>query len=332
VCELSLELKPAMIERKEPTNLPFRERLCLPFLLHAQNSDGGWGYRTDSPSSVEPSAWAALALCEEAGRDFDPLHRATQWLRQAQRADGAWPATENQNPGCWVTALACLALREPAEAPDGAILKGLQWLLNTWPAEGSPWRRLMSRWHQRGAVVVRQNHALRGWSWTPGTASWVEPTAYALLLLRNIPERFYPKGAARRKRLAEEMLYDRVCPGGGWNAGNPMVYGVPGEPRIGPTAWASLALLHDMNREESRTSLDWLERNYESISGPGSLALAHLCLRACGRPAPPLESRLGEFYSENHFLQNVVVAAWACLALGSIPAWLQGSSKAENQA
>ena len=29
------------------------------------------------------------------------------------------------------------------------------------------------------------------------------------------------------------MLYDRMCPGGGWNCGNPKVYGVAGEPLVG---------------------------------------------------------------------------------------------------
>jgi len=321
-----------MIERKDLTDLPFREGLCLPLLLHSQNSDGGWGYRLDSRSSVEPTAWATLALREEAGRDFEPLDRAAKWLRQAQMSDGAWPATADNNPGCWVTALACLALLEPSKAPAEAILKGLQWLSNTRPAEGSLWTRMLRRWHKEAVVVVHQDHSLWGWSWTPGTASWVEPTAYALILLRNIPERFYPKGAVQRKQLGEKMLYDRACPGGGWNTGNPMVYGVPGEPRIGPTAWALLALVDSMNREENRTSLDWLERNYENISGPGSLALAHLCLRTYGRPAPALEPRLRDLYLENHFLQNIVVAAWACLALGRIPAWLRSSSKAETAA
>ncbi len=231
-----------------------------------------------------------------------------------------------------MTALACLALFEPSKEPGAAVLKGLQWLSDTWPAEGKLWSRLLQSWHGRSGVVVRQNHALRGWSWIPGTASWIEPTAEALILLRNIPEQFYPKGAGRRKQLGEAMLYDRVCPGGGWNAGNPMVYGVPGEPRIGPTAWALLALMDHLNQEENRKSLEWLERSYEGIAGPGSLALAHLCLKTYGRPLPALEPRMEALYAENHFLQNVVVTAWVCLALGSIPAWLQSSSEAEGEA
>ena len=327
---MRVDFKPAVTPWKEAGHLPFREVYCLPFLLRAQNSDGGWGYHPESQSSVEPTAWAALAL-REGPKPESPqaLERAAKWLRQAQMADGAWRAAADQHPGCWVTALACLALSDQTKAPDETVLKGLRWLLDTWPAEGSTWSRLLRQWHKKSGVVVRQNHALRGWSWTPGTASWVEPTAYALILLRNIPDRFHPKGAVRRRQLGERMLYDRMCPGGGWNAGNPMVYGVPGEPRIGPTAWALMALVDYKERAENRASLDWLERNYENISGPASLALAHLCIRAYGRQAPPPEAKLGDLYSENHFLRNVVVAAWVCLSLGSIPSWLRSSSEAE---
>jgi len=311
---------------KEPERLPFREEVCLPFLLQAQNPDGGWGYHPKATSSVEPTSWATLALREEPGRDSQALERATRWLRETQMAEGCWPAAAGQHPGCWVTALAGLALWEAGKAPEEAIVKGVQWLLDTWPAEGNLWSRLLRRVRKSSGNVVRQNHALRGWSWTPGTASWVEPTAYALILLRKVPQKYLPKGALRRRRLGERMLYDRICPGGGWNAGNPMVYGVAGEPRISPTVWALLALVDQRDRMENEASLDWLERNYANISGPGSLALAHLCIEASGRPGPRLESRLADLYAENHFFQNVVVAAWACLALGSIPAWLRNSS------
>ena len=46
------------------------------------------------------------------------------------------------------------------------------------------------------------------------------------------------------------MLYDRMCPGGGWNCGNPMVYGVPGEALIVPTVWALLALRDEPKKTE----------------------------------------------------------------------------------
>lgn len=329
---MSLECKSAVTEGKGSGNLPFREGLCLPFLLRAQNSDGGWGYHPKSKSSVEPTAWATLALREEAGRYSEQLDRAAKWLHQAQLADGAWPAAAGDHPGGWVTALACLALVEHTKAPGEVVIKGHRWLIDSWPAEGNWLWRLRQRWYSKSGAIVRQDHALHGWSWTPGTASWVEPTAYVLILLRNIPAQLYSAGTAKRRQLGERMLHDRVCPDGGWNVGNPMIYGVPGEPRVGPTAWALLALKDYKERPEIKASLDWLERNYENISGPGSLAVAHLCFSAYGRPIAPAERRLIDFYEKNHFLRNVVVAAWVCLALGSVPAWLEGSSKAGDKA
>ncbi len=320
-----------MVEREEENHSPsFPEQFYLPALLRIQNPDGGWGYHSQSNSSAEPTAWALLALRQEAGKHAQSIERATKWLRQAQQVEGAWPTPAGE-PGCWVTALACLALLDGSQNPGDEVLKGLQWLLDTWPAEGNLWWRLRQRWHKKPEDVVRQDHALQGWGWTPGTASWVEPTAYILILLRNIPARFRPAGMAKRRQLAERMLCDRACPGGGWNAGNPMVYGVPGEPRIGPTAWALLALRDSGNRPEFSAGLDWLERNYENVSGPGSLAVARLCLAAYGRRAPGGDTKLRNLYEANHFLNNVVVLAWAGLASSTVPAWLATASRTATE-
>jgi hypothetical protein len=132
------------------------------------------------------------------------------------------------------------------------------------------------------------------------------------------------------------MLYDRMCPGGGWNAGNSMVYAVAGIARVGPTAWALLALLDHRHSPENRRSLEWLEAAYPGIQGPGSLALAHLCLQAHTRAAAErrnsnletrnsllgLEALLRRYYAVNQFLLNVVVVAWATIALRGAPDWL----------
>ncbi len=173
---------------------------------------------------------------------------------------------------------------------------------------------------------MRQNHSLRGWGWTPGTNSWVEPTSYSLILLRNIPEDSYPPRAAQRRRLGEEMLYDRMCPGGGWNSGNPLVYGVAGEPRVGPTVWALLALQDYCDRPQNRRSLEWLESVYKDIRGPASLALAHTCLETYGRPTPALEPALQSLYLTNQFFHHVPVVAWAAVALSPRRDWLRWTS------
>jgi hypothetical protein len=201
------------------------------------------------------------------------------------------------------------------------VARGRQWLCNSWPAEGTAWWRLSSKLLRRNSVI-RQDSSLRGWSWTQGTASWVEPTSAALLALRSLSAEGPGRGAARRQNLGERMLYDRMCPGGGWNSGNPLVYGVAGEPRIGPTAWALLALRQYAGRHENQISLQWLRDSYAKIRGPVSLSLAYLCLAAYGKAVPGVEPALDEMFLGNQFLGNVAAVAWSLIAAQGGAPWL----------
>jgi hypothetical protein len=293
----------------------FLEEFCTPALIATQNPDGGWGYRRGAQSSVEATSWVLVALrqCPKSDHLEQAATCGIRWLERAQLRNGSWPALVVQQRGCWATALACVALRTQ-DADTEKVSRGLEWLCNTWPAEGGFWWRLRRRLWSRNDTV-RQDSSLRGWSWTPGTASWVEPTACSLIALRNIPRELHPPGAVERRRLGERMLYDRMCPGGGWNSGNPLVYGVPGEPRVGPTVWALLALQDYSGRAENRVSLDWLERVYANIRGPGSLALTHLCLLTYDRPSRPLEPALRQFHRNNQFFHDVLAIAWSAIAL-----------------
>jgi len=283
------------------------------YLVTNQNSDGGWGFRPSSSSAVEAAAWALLALASSRKAPAQICTRARDWLLKAQLADGSWPAFPGLPQGCWVTSIAARALLRQEGSQD-AVGHALHWLLKAWPAEGALWWRLRQTLFP--ARVARQDNSLRGWNWTPGTASWVEPTAHALMFLRDMPLEKLPVPAAKRRQLAERMLFDRVCPGGGWNSGNPQVYGVAGIPRIGPTAWALLALQDHADRAEVQSSLRWLEGAYGQTQGAASLALAHRCLRAYGRSLPPLAPALGELYSHNQFFENILTVAWVTLALG----------------
>ena len=117
------------------------------------------------------------------------------------------------------------------------------------------------------------------------------------------------------------MLLDRMCPGGGWNCGNPMVYGVGGQPFVGQTVWALFALGNSPGRTEVKQSLDWLEHEYPNIKGPASLSLAHLCLRNFGRNTRPLAPDLESSHAENHFLSQVPAMAFAAIALSPARDW-----------
>ena len=285
------------------------EGFCSRYLMEAQNADGGWGYQPGSDSSVEPTSWALLALTASSGISTQGL----QWLCRVQLSDGSWPAYRGQTRGCWTTALACLALQQFGSARQ-QVQRGVQWLLSTWPAEYRLWWRMRSRF-SRDARTVRQDCALPGWGWTPCTASWVEPTSCALILLRQLTDTALAAASCKRKRLAERMLRDRMCPDGGWNSGNPMVYGVAGEPRVGPTAWALLALHDGRGAIELESSLDWLQNACTVVRSPWSVALGYMALKAHQRHISCLGSALSEMESASDVLWNVPAAALTSMAL-----------------
>jgi hypothetical protein len=69
-----------------------------------------------------------------------------------------------------------------------------------------------------------------------------------------------------------------MCPGGGWNAGNSVVYGVPLAPHIDATSIAIAALRFHYHLPEVRQSLSWLFA--VKCSSAYSLAWKILALRS----------------------------------------------------
>ena len=129
------------------------------------------------------------------------------------------------------------------------------------------------------------------------------------------------------------MLYDRMCPGGGWNCGNPMVYGVPGEPQVTSTVWALLALRENPERPEVQQSLAWLEGFANSIKSPASLALRAIALRAYGKvDSTGIATALETMYESNEISWNVPEVAWSILALSGTLHWLQPKSTSAKSA
>jgi len=294
-------------------------RICLPFLRDTQNPDGGWGFRPGTSSRVEATCWALLALwepSEQSSEDRVRVHRARDFLQTTQLGDGSWPAAPGEEIGCWVTSLCCLALKAIGDQTQSSTIEsGLRWICNDWPSDSSPWRRFIARLSSQHDVAPI-NTSYRGWGWTPGTSSWVEPTSFALMALERAESSEFAGSAKKRRSLATSLLFDRMCPGGGWNAGNPVVYGAAGEPAVVPTTLALLALRNAQARREITQSLDWLQRTAMNIQSPGSLALTQICLRTHGRLQPGM-AELGEVLKRSDLLDNTLVAAWSVLACGS---------------
>jgi hypothetical protein len=301
----------------------FVEKICLSYLRDAQNEDGGWGFQAGLQSRTEPTAWALIAFHEfcSAGTNDKAVARGFGFLQRSQLPDGSWPAVKGRGQGCWVTSLACWAFLAAGMESQRRLVPGLHWLCEQWPGDAGLWWRLFRRLRASRRVSA-QNDSYYGWSWTPGTASWVEPTSYAVIVLHSSPANFLPRSARRRQRLAEAMLYDRMCPGGGWNCGNPMVYGIPGEPQVSTTVWALLALRRYASRPENQSSLDWLEKHWRQIQSPGSLALAHIALEEYGRHKQARTKSLRTVYEKHQILWKTPEVAWTALALSGTRNWL----------
>ena len=168
----------------------FAENFCTPLLRDAQNRDGGWGFQPGAQSRVEPTCWALSALVsrEAANKtDDDAVVRGLNFLTAAQLPDGSWSSTPDEKTGCWVTSLVCWVLAGTRdEKYSRATASGLRWVCEDWPRDSSWWRR-WARKLSSGSRHSKQNDSYRGWGWTPGTSSWVEPTAFALLALERQP-------------------------------------------------------------------------------------------------------------------------------------------------
>jgi hypothetical protein len=190
-----------------------RQRLDL--LLRTQNDDGGWGYFPGKRSWLEPTAYAMLAL---NGAVPD---RTWRLVESWQLPDGSWrPGADVAGPGTWVTALGvhlCCARGQF----DDRFQRGVGWLLGTQGREGGWLVRLIAA-IQPGGGDNDLTH--RGWPWLSGTSSWVEPTAQAIVALRQAAPHY--SGVEARVRDAEELILSRKCADGGWNYGSRRALGI----------------------------------------------------------------------------------------------------------
>jgi hypothetical protein len=257
-------------------------------LLNRQLPCGGWAALPgSSQAALEPTALSFLALASGPGRTA--RDRARQFLLGSQNPNGSWPAfAGDDTDGSWVTSLVLIALRDIVEDTP-ARLKGFAWLSHSAGKE-SNW---LWKWKFRTTDRhVQFDPDKFGWPWLPGTNSWVVPTASAILAIRGLPCTCGIESIESRQQKGIQMLLDRVCPGGGWNAGNGVVYGVPLAPHPDDTAIALLALNLETQEPAVRRSVEWLERVAPRLLAPWSLAWATLGLAAHGRSVSPLVDTL----------------------------------------
>ncbi|HEX3745829.1 MAG TPA: hypothetical protein VHW09_17930 [Bryobacteraceae bacterium] len=219
----------------------------------------------------------------------------------------------------WASAVAVNTLMTLGVAPE-TFAGALDSLINCRPLEASWLVRLKFRLSDR---QVRFDPAKYGWAWVPGTVSWVVPTSMALITLERARKQglIGGKEVLNRLRLGTEMLLDRACPKGGWNAGNAIVYGVPLRPHIDATAIALAALRCHHNLPIVRDSLTWI---LNRIDCPSAYSLSWLILSAASYKdvrsgvAPALDKardRLAALVDDTGAIADTSTIALAALAL-----------------
>jgi hypothetical protein len=280
-------------------------------LVRRQSSNGGWGYFHPAQPSIEVTCLVALALGGTEGLSTSAQETAVTSLLRWQNVDGSWPAFPGDTEGSWVTSLALTVLNTLGDG-SGASDRASRWILEIRGREGYwPWR-----WKFK---VADRNVGFDpdkfGWPWTPGTTSWVIPTAFSLVAIKQFTACRRSELSERRIRTGVEMLLDRACIGGGWNAGNSVVYGVPLEPHVEPTAIAMLALQDEPRSAVVQQSLYWLRRRAAKLQSISSLATAILVLFLYQDRIQELQERLSALVRDGVHIQNNATLAMAALAL-----------------
>ncbi len=269
---------------------------------------GGWASGNGRTAGIETTCYALMTL------RGDRVPKAIDALLRSQNRDGSWPAFEGDDPeGCWTTSLAAITLRF-MQSPPAPIEKALRWLLSNQGREGH-WF-----WNWKFRTVdrrVRFDPDKYGWPWFPGTVSWVVPTAFSLVTLKQAFPCCRTEHVAKRIRLGTEMLVDRACPGGGWNAGNGMVFGTALDAHIDTTAIALLALADDTPAVHQ--ALDWLREAFGDCASAYSLAWSALTfLMHKDRAADPCIARLQKSLSSDHSIFSTETLSLAAIAINAV--------------
>jgi hypothetical protein len=237
------------------------EKRCLP--------GGGWASGSGKRAEMETTCYAVMALRDGGGA---PRDQAVDLLLKIQNPNGSWSAFEGDDPeGCWTTALAAITLRFSG-APSAPLEKSTLWLLDHKGREGH-W---FWKWKFRTADrAVRFDPDKYGWPWFPDTVSWVVPTAFSLIALKQSVPCCNSELVRNRIERGTEMLRDRACREGGWNAGNSIVFGAPLAPYIDTTAIALMAL-KDGTDPVAVQGLKWMRQALPNCPSVYSLAWASI--------------------------------------------------------
>lgn len=267
--------------------------------------------------SAETAPAAGPETASEAVPDAhaQALARGREFLRRARDAGGAWPYRPGGAPRPEPTVLAAAAAPDAEQvAVDWLSAQDLGWagfLLPAvaWDRAPELCRAELDRLQAFQSTPVEGvdgfDATIPGWSWVAGTAAWVEPTAFALLSLRRAGVQ------GPRVDQGQALLVDRQCSDGGWNYGNPEVYGARLDGHLDATGWAVLAL---QPGEAAQRGLVYLQG---ALRTPSTMALSLAALAAAAHQVDPrpwldlLAPRVGAEGARG----RVDLTALACAAL-----------------
>ena len=248
---------------------PTWTRSLIERLAVGVNADGSWGYAPGRTGNAEATALACLALATH-GAEHQKQAAALSWMASIQKEDGGVPVLPDIPSPSWPTALAVIAwLRstDPNRTYGREIDKACSCLLG-WRAEPvKPDSRLFGH-----------DTTLIGWSWVPGTHSWVEPTGYAVLALRAAGKADHP-----RVREAVTLLRDRAIPAGGWNYGNTRVIDNMLRPFPATTGVVLTALSTEEPDASIEAAIKYLGPELDCVRSPLSLGWGVVGLKAWDR-------------------------------------------------
>jgi hypothetical protein len=282
-------------------------------LIAGRNPDGGWGYYAGKASRLEPTCWALLSLLddrfpEDAGVVEAGLHLLAKW----QRADGVI-AEPQLPPNLAFNGLASLLLTSirssgsSAAAPAAVGARLLEGIL-----------AIEARTPGTLEMLLRpanpQDDSLVGWPWTQGSFGWVEPVAWCLLAVKKGREGRDERTAWRIGQ-AENLLFNRQCVSGGWNAGNAQALGQDLNAYVPTTAIALLALQDRRDSASVKRAQRYLLESWRREPAGLALGLTLLAFRVGGLPASEVEAALAEAAIRTGFVGNLAVVGLAHYAL-----------------
>jgi hypothetical protein len=251
-------------------------------LRQTQNADGGWGYFPGKRSWLEPTFYAAVALQGEPAAD-----RAWSLLKSWQRPDGGWRPAADVDVATWATSL-CVTLAQSRGEFGEPFQKGVAWLLGSAGIDGPWWQRLAFSTGLLGKPP--RDLSLKGWPWKPNTASWVEPTAHAIVALKQAAARTPSSKLQDRVRVGQAQLLDVRCGDDGWNYGNHAalnvdlvafpettglaLIGLQGHPGLGKSIDLAVRMARETPSPLARAWLTIALRLHEAVVPPSTVDIA----------------------------------------------------------